>query len=87
MTKPINEAADKLREHLVRGIGRPLIHVPLLDEALNREREGAIYRILMFIDDEPFFPNSDGPHLGNAAAFRDYHRRIVGLINQVLKNG
>lgn len=30
---------------------------------------------------EPFFPNSDGPTHGNAAAFRDYQRRIIRILS------
>jgi hypothetical protein len=34
------------------------------------------------IEDEVFFPNGDGPSIGNAAAFRDYRRRILAIVDE-----
>lgn len=65
----------------------PIVDVPPtiegLIEAYRRGAKRALNIALMRIQDEPFFPNSDGPHHGNAAAFRDYERRIERIIEGV----
>jgi hypothetical protein len=75
-----NDAAERLKDNLPGGWEWDEWK-QLVDEALAAGRRATVGRIRASVESEPFFPEADGPQHGNAAAFRDFKRRILAILD------
>lgn len=78
-----NRVPIKLRGHIRESAARLCEGQVTLGYFVEQVRNTVLDDLIEKVKAEPFFPNADGPTHGNAAAFRDYERRIKRIIENM----